>query len=313
MVDHEGQQQQQQQVGSGSAAAATAPPADSTGTTTTNNSAAGVNKEPARIMSVVAPPPSLSAAARGPLIRHLCLFAVVYFICIIVFFFTRDIRTGLIRLQDILTMLNPLLLVPLFYVIALIDPNNNTISTTTTTDQTAMSMPPMGWQTHLVFLLLTVIYVHGDGYHLAANAIHRYEADLATQTVKDVVYFYDEELGHYYTYTGLMGLHIFWMVRQTQWPFAEPFPSRSGRVSLTVFGALHGLVLFITFIEGKFGIPALVFFLVQMVWCIRRRDRLPYDPIIVFTLSYAVMGALLLIIWASWQRGFPELTEAGLI
>jgi hypothetical protein len=308
MVDHmedEGQQQQQQQqVGSGSAAAA---PPDSTGTTTTNNSV-GVNKEPTRIMS------SVSSAARGPLIRHLCLFAVVYFICIIVFFFTRDIRTGLIRLQDILTMLNPLLLVPLFYVIALIDPNNNS-STTTTTDQTAMSMPipPMSWKTHLMFLLLIVIYVHGDGYHLAANAIHRYEADFATQTVKDVVYFYDEELGHYYTYTGLMGLHIFWMVRQTQWPFAEPFPCRSGRVALMVFGVLHGLVLFITFIEGKFGIPALVFFLVQMVWCIRRRDRLPYDPIIVFTLSYAVMGALLLIIWVSWQRGFPELTEAGLI
>jgi hypothetical protein len=312
MVDQDSGEDEDGQQQHGGAVVAAAPP-DSTGASATNNSA-GANKAPTRINSV-SPPPSLSAHS-GPLIRHLCLFTVVYFVCIVVFFFTRDVRTGLIRLQDILTMLNPLLLVPLFYVIALIDTTNHTISTSTTTDPAAAiptTMRPMGWQAHLVFLLLTVIYVHGDGYHLAANAIHRYEADLATQTVKDVVYFYDEELGHYYTFTGLMGLHIFWMVRQTQWPFAEPIPGNSGRVALMAFGILHGLVLFITFIEGKFGIPALVFFLVQMVWCIIRRDRLQYDPIIVFTLSYASMGASLLIIWASWQKGFPELTEAGLI
>lgn len=236
-------------------------------------------------------------SARGPLIRNLCIFTIVYFIVIVVFFFTRDVKTGLIRLQDILTMLNPLLLVPLFYVIALIDATE----------------PMPCWYSQIVFLILTVIYVHGDGYHLAANAIHRYEEDLLSQNVKDVVYLYDEELGHYYTYAGFMGLHGFWVMRQTQLPFSEPFQGSLGRVALTTFGVLHGLVLFITFVEGKFAIPAIIFFAVQVAYCLMRRDRISYDPIFVFTLAYGVTGLLLLIIWAVWQRGFPELTKAGVI
>jgi hypothetical protein len=127
------------------------------------------------------------------------------------------------------------------------------------------------------------------------------------------VYFYDEELGHYYTYIGLMGLHIFWMVRQMQLPFAEPFAGRGGQVALMASGILHGLVLFIAFIEGHFGIPALVFFVLMAVWCMVRRDRLAHDPIVGFTLYYATTGMLLLVVWAVWQGGFPELTAAGII
>jgi hypothetical protein len=260
-----------------------------------NKRAAGSNN------ALTTPPPS--AALRTPLIRHLCLFSVVYFINIVVFFFTRDVQTGIVRLQDVLTMLNPLMQLPLFYVIALIHLDDNPRHGTM-----------MGWRSHIIFLLLTVVYVHGDGYHLAANAINRYEDDLASlPAVKDVVYFYDEELGHYYTYVGLMGLHIFWMIRQMQLPFAEPFAGRGERVALIASGILHGLVLFIAFIEGHFGIPALVFFVLMAVWCLVRRDRLAYDPIVVFTLCYAATGMLLLIVWAVWQRGFPELTAAGII
>jgi hypothetical protein len=267
-----------------------------------NKRAAGSNN------ALTTPPPS---AARTPLIRHLCLFAVVYFINIVVFFFTRDIPTGIVRLQDVLTMLNPLMQLPLFYVIALIhlddDDHQKDLRNNGTT---------MGWRSHVIFLLITVVYVHGDGYHLAANAINRYEDDLEASlhpAVQNVVYFYDEELGHYYTYIGLMGLHIFWMVRQMQLPFVEPFAGRGGQVALMASGILHGLVLFIAFIEGHFGIPALVFFVLMVVWCGVRRDRLAHDPIVVFTLCYAATGMLLLVVWAVWQAGFPELTAAGII
>lgn len=236
-----------------------------------------------------------TSSSQTSLIRTLYVFTVAFFVCIIAFFYTRDVKTGIIRLQDILTMLNPLLLIPLFYVIFLVD-----------VDQLPNA------RMHIVFLLVATVYIHGDGYHLAANAIHRYEEGLVGEDLQDVVYLYDEELGHYYPYSGLVGLHLLWLYRQSQLPFDETF-SGCSTTGLILFGLIHGFVLFITFIEGKFAIPAIIFFALVAAYGVFQRKRLRSDPIFLFTLAYGVTGLILMVVWAIWQGGFPELTEAGVV
>lgn len=261
------------------------------------SSSNGIDEENTSTMEPAAVKTTLDASSSAvPLIRTLHLFSLSFFICFVVFFFTRDISTGLIRLQDVLTMLNPLILVPLFYLVHLVDAKNQVPNAIC----------------HIVFLLLAIVYVHGDGFHLAANAIHRYPDDLNSETVRDIVYLYDEQLGHYYPYAGLMGLHLLWLYRQEKLPFTTAM-SIGGMVGLVGSGMLHGLSLFIAFIEGKFGIPAIVFFCVVGGYSLYQRQRLGMDPIFLFSLAYAVTGLILMIVWASWQGGLPELTEAGLV
>ena len=55
-------------------------------------------------------------------------------------------------------MLNPLLLLPLVYRIAVVDVRH---------------MP--SYRDHVIFLLTSVLWVHGMGLNLAANAINRFE------------------------------------------------------------------------------------------------------------------------------------------
>lgn len=244
----------------------------------------------------------LSASSATVLRRKLCIFSLSYLVVYIGFFFTRSIKVGNIRLQDILTMINPLILVPYFYSVALVDENHE-----------VASRPPPKHQ--VLFLLCTIIYVHGDGMHLAANAIHRYDEEIESEDALDVIELYDEELGHYYPYIGLMLLHIIWLVRQSMWPFErkEDLSFCRQHWSVILCGLIHGFSLFINFVEGRFAIPGIIFFVTLLAFLIVRRNRLRHDPIHLFTICFAGAGLLLFVIWGIWQKGFPELTDAGVI
>ena len=243
-----------------------------------------------------------TTTTRLALTRYLIALSIVYFVVIIVFFYIGGMPVGNLRLQDVLTMLNPLLLVPLFYRVAwIVDPT------------TALHAQQPSTMHSIIFLLGVVIYVHGDGMHLAANAINRYRDVIGDGDTKDVVTFYDEELGHYYPYAGLILLHTLCIIRQYHLPFREPFPGWSSRVGLVLAGFLHGFTLFISFIEGHFGIPGVVYFGTVVAFVVLQKQQLAHNPVYVFSGTYAAMGILLTIIWAVWQKGLPEFSEVGLI
>ena len=300
----------------------------------------------------------------------LCVYSVVFFTCHTGFFFTRNIPLGIIRVQDGLNMLNPIVLVPVYYYIGewIGDPHTK---------------PRLHHA--MVFLLGVVMYVHGDGMHLAGNAINRYTTAVNVdqhdyqQHLVDVIDFYDERIGHYYTYIGIMVLQTCWILRQVQVTNIATTANdeeeggkdntnnsttticTSSRRSFLLFvtcSIVHGVSLFVMFVEGRCVVLGWIYYAMILVGyslyyyyqteaavgttittiqlddetstsseapppAQRQRQRrmngrrrqlqlLPIleEPIHCFTMVYTVTGIVLLIGWAIWQRGFPEITDA---
>ena len=144
-----------------------------------------------------------------------------------------------------------------------------------------------------------------------------------------------------------MLLHTCWILRQIQFPFvahygtdhtatSSPCVSIRGGFRLLILCALiHGLSLFIMFVEGGFAILGLVFFtLILMGYSYlamienktssysnhnnnnsrssssSSSSSLRRQPIHAYTIIYASFGFVLLIVWGIWHRGrFPEMTD----
>ena len=104
--------------------------------------------------------------------------------------------------------------------------------------------PPSQPET-LVFIVLCGLWAMGQGMHLVANSIGHLLAkggDVYTLT-----YFYDEVLSHYLWHLGIVGLAVLLLARAWRCPYA----GESGYAwPVILAGIIHGLTLFIVFIEA---------------------------------------------------------------
>jgi hypothetical protein len=154
-----------------------------------------------------------------------------------------------------------------------------------------------------VALPAALLYVDGHGIHLAANSI---AAEPLTGEAERVADFWDERFSH-------VEWHIGWIGLLASFCFAEraAIDDRSLRLERRVrFAAalMLGFTFFTNTVEGGTWWLELAAAALFAGWAVRERRQL----LVTCAASLAV-GAALIAVWAVWQRGVPQFSEAGLI
>lgn len=162
----------------------------------------------------------------------------------------------------------------------------------------------------LVFMLLAAFWVEGQAMHLAANSIGHLVGEVSASDAARLTYFYDEQLGHYFWYFGLLGLAALLIYREWRQP-AGLF-ARWGTTLLS--GVVYGFTLFAAILEGQttpMGLPfILAVALIILVW---GRRKLEEYPIRLFFFISFLVATLFFAGWGLYWGGFPEFSAVGII
>jgi hypothetical protein len=151
----------------------------------------------------------------------------------------------------------------------------------------------------LVALVATLLYVDGHGIHLAANSVSN---ESPTGEAERRAHFWDERFSHVEWHLGWIGLICAFCL-------AERALARPLAVHIQAATAiLLGVTLFTSTVEGGTWWLTLTAATVLGVWALRERR-----PILVACAAASVVAAVLIGIWALWQGGVPQFSEAGLI
>jgi hypothetical protein len=159
--------------------------------------------------------------------------------------------------------------------------------------------PPAGAGALAVGILSALLYVDGHGIHLAANAVAR---ESPTGEAERTAHFWDERFSHVEWHLGLIGLIGAFCLAER----AGPRPL-GGRVQAAT-ALLLGITLFTSTVEGGTWWLALGATAVFAAWAFRDRR-----PILVACAAAFAVATVLIGVWALWQGGVPEFSEAGLI
>ncbi len=200
----------------------------------------------------------------------------------------------LMKWGDVLDLLTPLILMPLYLLLFLRAKGEG-----------------LGTGEGLVFSALAGLWVLGQGMHLAANSIGHLLADLRDSEIYQLTYFYDEVLSHYLWHAGVIALSIL-IVRADLNRTAAGERTSWGRILPA--GVVYGITYFLIIIEGgtlPMGLPLAVA-VVAYAW-VRGRASLAEKPLLAyFSCGYA--SALLLFAgWGLYWGGFPQFSEVGLL
>ncbi len=224
------------------------------------------------------------------------IFAILFAVFIITpaFLSDRFVSYPLIRNGDILDLLTPLVLIPLYWLLFQIHPHR-----------------PPSHNEMLIFLIFAVLWVQGQGMHLAANSIGHLTQPYSGSEIENLTHFYDEILSHYIWYCGLVGLSALLIYRQWQNPFLK---QRSElRLEITA-GIIHGFNYFIDVVESAttiLGVPFAVG--VVLFTLIRGRKHLRQQPILAFFFVSYLVACLFFLGWGLYWGGLPEFSEVGII
>jgi hypothetical protein len=231
--------------------------------------------------------------------QHRLLLLVAFSLLFAVFIITPAMATapfGLYPLMswgDAIDLLTPVVLLPTYGLLfRAVDGNRSGVSV-------------------LLFLALLGIWAEGQGMHLAANSIGHLLEDMHGSEAGQLTYAYDEVLSHYLWHAGVVGLAVLLVLRERAIASAPTLP---GRVAIGLSGALHGLLLFIIFVEAQtvpLGLPALA--LLALGILVLGRTPLDRFPLRTFYLVAAGVGLLLLGSWGVYWQGFPEFSAVGLL
>jgi hypothetical protein len=231
------------------------------------------------------------------------VFAIlsVVFILLLIFFRFSFGPYPLVSWQDVLDMLTPLVLIPVYWLLF----------------KYAAAEPP-SLAEELAFMVLAALWVLGHGMHLSANAIDNLAEGLARQHVIDITptsiyqltYFFDEHLGHVVWHLGIAGLAALLVYREVRRP---PLGAAARWVTVAA-GLIYGILFFCIFIEGQTVALGLPFTAALTLWGLAAGPRrLRQRPVLAF---FFVAGALALVLLAGWGlywRGFPQFTDLGWI
>ena len=231
------------------------------------------------------------------------VFAVlsVFFFLVLIFFRTPFTLYPLISNQDALDLLTPLVLIPIYWLMF---------------RQT--SREGSGLSEEIIFMLLAVFWVSGQGMHLAANSVSNLIESLARGQVLDIkltdiyslTYFLDEHLSHFIWHIGIIGLAVLLIYRD----WRRPADSPTRWWSTILAGLLYGFMLFCIFLEGqtvKLGFPSCI--LISLVVLIWGRKQLAHKPILTFFFIAFLVAALFLAGWRLYWGGFPQFSDVGLM
>ena len=228
--------------------------------------------------------------------RLILIFAIVFTVLIIAPAFLGEpfALYPLIKNGDVLDLFTPLILIPLYWLLFQIHPHR------------APKQKEI-----LVFSLFAVLWVQGQGMHLAANSIGHLTSGDSGSDLERLIYFYDETLSHYIWHIGMVGLSALIIYRQWRNPFIK---QRSPWKWEITAGVIHGLTYFIDIIESAttvLGVPfAVGVVLFTSIW---GRKHLRQQPISLFFLTSYAIACLLFLGWGLYWGGLPEFSQVGII
>ena len=232
--------------------------------------------------------------------QRLARLTLIFAILFAVFIVTPAFLNGqfapypLIKNGDILDLLTPLVLIPLYWLLFQIQP-----------------IRPPSQKEMLVFLVFAVLWVQGQGMHLVANSIGHLTQTYSGSEIEQLTHFYDEILSHYIWHFGLVGLSALLIYRHWQNPFLK---QRSGlRFEITA-GIIHGFNYFIDIVESGttvLGVPFAVGVVIfTLIW---GRQHLRQQPILVFFFVSYSIACLFFLGWGLYWGGLPEFSKVGII
>lgn len=230
------------------------------------------------------------------------VFAVTsaFFFLLLIFLRIPFSPYPLMSWQDVLDLLTPLALIPLYWTLFL------------TTERPSAS----GNETY-AFMALAALWVLGHGMHLSANSVNNLSEALADSgglnilksDIYRLTYFYDEYLSHAVWHAGVLGLAALLMMRAWQRHDSD----RLAWWPVSAAGLIYGFTLFAIVLEGQttlVGFPFLV--VVSLLALFKGRDRLSQQTVFAFfTLSFCV-AVVLFSGWGLYWMGFPQFTDVGL-
>ncbi len=168
----------------------------------------------------------------------------------------------------------------------------------------------------IAFLVLSALWVEGQGIHLAANAIgdafSHAAAEEFYQTVPgELDLWLDETLSHWMWHVAWVGLAILTLAAATRGASGSP---RRASVTAVVAGLIYGVTFFLVSVEGattQLGVPASILFL---AWCVvAARRGLVRQPVVTFFLVSAIVTLVGYVAWGAvndWT--LPEFSKVGL-
>jgi len=158
----------------------------------------------------------------------------------------------------------------------------------------------------VVALVAALLYVHGQGVHLAANSIHNEDP---VGSVEEITYFWDERFSHIEALLGWIGLVGAFCLAER-----AGAPGRLRNGVLRAAAVLLGWAFFVSTVEGQtwpLQLLAAAFF---VGWELRARNAGGEPrPLLRACAAAFAIGALLIVVWAKWQGGVPEFSDTGII
>jgi hypothetical protein len=242
-----------------------------------------------------------------PKVRRLSVLILCFallsavFLLLLIFFRIPFPLYPLMSYQDVLDILTPLVLIPIYWLLFTFSGNGES-----------------GLAEEMAFMGLAVAWVLGHGMHLSANSVDNLVEALANDRVIDItgtsIYqltrFFDEHLSHYLFHTGLLGLAGLLIYREWRRPAGITTIWRAALVA----GLIYGFTLFSIVLEGQtvpLGLPfATLMVLLTLIW---GRKNLARRPLLAFFFVAFLVSLILFAGWGLYWGGFPQFTEVGLI
>ena len=199
----------------------------------------------------------------------------------------------LIHWADVLDLLTPLVLIPLYWLLF-----------------SDSGRRARGRGLTIAFLVLAALWTEGQGMHLSANSIGNLLGGGSTE-VHGLVHFYDEVLSHYVWHIAIVGLSVLLLAKDAE-AGGSTIPVRWGVVIPS--SVLYGFTYFAATNEGgtiPFGLPAAIVITLGL-WIARRRELRADNLTAFFFLGY-VIALVLLAGWFVYWGGLPEFSETGFI
>ncbi len=220
--------------------------------------------------------------------KQLKLLILIFAIAFLIFFIAPAMLSGqfgpydLIKNGDVLDLLTPLVLIPLYWLLFWIGRDEGP-----------------GKTESVVFMILAALWVEGQGMHLAANSIGHLLSNFVGTDAETLTHFYDEELSHYMWHLGLIGLSALLIWRQWRFPFIG---ERSSLWIEGISGLLYGFTFFLIIVEGQTAIIGLPFaVIVTIAGLIWGRRYLKHQPLLAFFwIGYLIAALLTLGWWIYW-------------
>ena len=231
------------------------------------------------------------------------LFAIlsIIFFLLLIFFRIPFVLYPLMSVQDALDRLTPLVLIPIYWLLFRHAARNRSSQVE-----------------EYAFMVLSAVWVLGQGMHLSANSINNLAEALAMQQVIDITgtdiykltYFYDEHLSHYLWHSGILGLAALLIYHEWRQPAGI---ATTWWIAVTA-GILYGFTYFCIFLEGGtvvLGLPFVIgILLLVSVW---GRHKLGQQPVLAFFFIACLVAFLFFVGWGIYWGGFPQFSEVGLI